>query len=175
MIVLLYFDIVVVYGGCFDFVGFGVYVLLIDFFMMNFLLDIEWGGDFYEVMVMGGCFFVDGSMVYVWLWNLMVVCFEEVFVELEYVQVVVVFVFGMVVMIVVIFVYIGVIGVWYVVVVCLFYGGIDYLFGLGLFGVEMMYCYFDEVVLLLCLDIGLVVVEMLVNLIFDIVDIVDIV
>lgn len=179
------FATLAVHAGRHDFNDLGVHAPPIDLSTTAPLVDIDSGGQAYEVMATGGTFAGQSSTVYRRLWNTTVARLEGALTELETQRLAaaksdisqfesVAFATGMAAISAVLLSRVKA-GKSHVVAVRPLYGGTDYLLASGLFGGSVSFVEADQIESAITADTGLVVVETPANPTLELLDLRDIV
>ncbi len=179
------FATLAVHAGRQDFTALGVHAPPIDMSTTAPLVDIESGGQAYEVMATGGTFAGQSSTVYRRLWNTTVARLEYAMTELETQRIAAVnkdisqyesvaFATGMAAISAVLLSRVKA-GKAHVVAVRPLYGGTDHLLASGIFGGKVSFVEADQVGDAITAETGLVVVETPANPTLQLLDLRDIV
>lgn len=167
------FDVetIAVHAGRDDLAALGVHAPPIDLSTTNPLLDIESGGDSYEVLSSGGTPPENGSFVYGRLWNPTVARFERGLAKLEHAEESVAFASGMAALTAAITALCVKTRKTHIVAVRPLYGGSDFLLTSELLGTQVTYCDTSEIESSVRGDTGLIIIETPANPTLDLVDI----
>lgn len=179
------FSTLAVHAGRQDFQALGVHAPPIDLSTTAPLIDIESGGQAYEVMATGGTFAGQSSTVYRRLWNTTVARLEGAMTELETQRLAaadkditqyqsVAFATGMAAISAVLLSRVKA-GKNHVVAVRPIYGGTDHLLASGIFGNKVSFVTADQISSAITADTGLVLVETPANPTLELLDLRDIV